>query len=505
MENIVLENHNNRYLFLEILDKGRTSIVCKVKKEGTNEENKIVAKIIFPEYTNLNYHSNELKILSNLSIDNNSNKFIFRLQNSGEGIITKHGTSSNKKYQFLILDFAEKGKLYNYYVFILKPFTEKMAKIIFEKIIKSIQFCHNKGICNLDIKPENILLTEDYIPKLSSFGVAKKYKSEDNNFFKLRGKVSSAPYMPPEMIERTPYHGDAADIYSLGIVLMTLIYPYNFLFKSATSTDDLFKKFIDKNDINHEKFWKTIQKFDKNFPQISIELKNLFTKMISKDPKTRPKSDQILNDPWFDEIRNLNENEKNKLIFNEFNSREILIKEKKLKNNNIIVSHQNIDNYLDDPLCRSVSTEYFTGDVKIKKLKNGIFLKDFVKIKGELNPIKFMNNLFNMLTLKNNCEVDDNTKNDTLKFDMIFNKEEIKTENLKNSKKEDNEEFENEEDDDEGEELYKEKNKCCIQVKLYIDESDESDYVVRFVKKSGLLNDYYKNLEIIKSSIQKII
>ena len=97
------------------------------------------------------------------------------------------------------------------------------------------------------------------------------------------------------------------------------------------------------------------------------------------------------------------------------------------------------------------------------------------------------------------------TNNDLLKRVIVFNKEEIKTEILKNSKKEEKEEFENEEDDDEGEDLYKEKNKCCIQVKLYIDESDESDYVVRFVKKSGLLNDYYKNLEIIKSSIQKII
>ena len=515
MENtgLIIETINHRYSLHNILNKGGTALVCIVKKEDAKEENKLVAKIIYPEYTETSLYLNESAILSNLSNDINSNKYIFKLKDYGEGKIIKNGEIKNYKIKFLIFECAEKGELYDYYIYIAKPFTEKMAKLVFEKLIKNVQFCHNKGICHLDIKPENILLTGNYIPKLNDFGSASAYKGENNHILLLNKYVGSRPYMSPQIIGRRPYMGNKADIYSLGITLMTFLYPYNFIFQEASIKEEnnLFRIFIDKNDINHEKFWNTVQKYVEDFPQLSNELKNLFVKMVSKNEKNRPNIEEILNDPWFDEIRNLTENEKNILIYNEFHSREIIKNEEREKDNNdLIVSHQHVDSFLEDRSSRGVSNEYFSDNLKPKCIKNGIFLKDFVKIKGELKYIKFMNDLANKLKEKNNCDFEFNSKSGSLKFEVLFNKKEIKKENLTNIKKEDNEEFdeniqnENEEneDDDENEFLFEMKNQCRIQIKLY---QDESYYYVRFVKKSGLLNDYYKNLGIIKAIIKKIL
>ena len=72
---------------------------------------------------------------------------------------------------------------------------------------------------------------------------------------------------------------------------------------------------------------------------LSQGFRDLFTRMVSNNPNQRPTIDQILNDPWMQEINNLNEQELAALeeeIINEFHNREAEILDKKLlemKNN----------------------------------------------------------------------------------------------------------------------------------------------------------------------------
>ena len=50
----------------------------------------------------------------------------------------------------------------------------KFIKIA-KQICEGIQYCHNKGVVHLDIKPQNILMDEYFRPKIADFGFTKRY------------------------------------------------------------------------------------------------------------------------------------------------------------------------------------------------------------------------------------------------------------------------------------------------------------------------------------------
>ena len=93
---------------------------------------------------------------------------------------------------------------------------------IIAQILSAIEASHNAGIIHLDIKPENILLTEDGSVKLSDFGVAG---TSNDEFTAGRGTEG---YMAPEQIDLSKINliGPRTDIYSVGILLMEMLTGY---------------------------------------------------------------------------------------------------------------------------------------------------------------------------------------------------------------------------------------------------------------------------------------
>jgi serine/threonine protein kinase len=76
-------------------------------------------------------------------------------------------------------------------------------------------------VLHCDIKPENILLEEDYCPKVSDFGLSKLTNKKDKvTMSKIRG---TRGYMAPEWaIHREPITAKA-DVYSFGMVLLEIV------------------------------------------------------------------------------------------------------------------------------------------------------------------------------------------------------------------------------------------------------------------------------------------
>ena len=66
-------------------------------------------------------------------------------------------------------------------------FSEKHAQVIFKKIVEAIKFCHNKGICHLDIKPANIVFDKNFEPVIIDFGYAAKFIDDNKKkiFYRL--------------------------------------------------------------------------------------------------------------------------------------------------------------------------------------------------------------------------------------------------------------------------------------------------------------------------------
>ena len=93
-------------------------------------------------------------------------------------------------------------------------------------VFKATLYCHDLGICHRDLKPENILLTFDkelgkcIDLKLCDIGLAAKISSNSM----LSDFCGSPGFFAPEMIIAGKYHGDKADIWSVGCILLEMLF-----------------------------------------------------------------------------------------------------------------------------------------------------------------------------------------------------------------------------------------------------------------------------------------
>jgi serine/threonine-protein kinase len=90
-------------------------------------------------------------------------------------------------------------------------------------VARALNFAHGNHVVHRDMKPANILLDPQGVPKVTDFGIAKRLTAE--SALTLTGAVMGTPvYMAPEQARGTSRDvGAAADIYSLGAILYEML------------------------------------------------------------------------------------------------------------------------------------------------------------------------------------------------------------------------------------------------------------------------------------------
>ncbi|HRJ50677.1 MAG TPA: serine/threonine-protein kinase, partial [Phycisphaerales bacterium] len=87
-------------------------------------------------------------------------------------------------------------------------------------IARGLQAAHNAAVLHCDLKPSNILLTEDGTPKIADFGLARRVQSEKSG----DGPVGSFAFMSPEQFNGgSDANMTTADIYGLGGILYWML------------------------------------------------------------------------------------------------------------------------------------------------------------------------------------------------------------------------------------------------------------------------------------------
>ena len=218
--------------------------------------------------------------------------------------------------------------------------------------------------------------------------------------------------------------------------------------------------------------------------------------MIKYFPDERIESKNILNHPWFNEIKIMKKEKKEEYdnLVNEINKELEKLAPDVMKNNQTYLKNENIES-LNAPYNKKSGDDdeykFFEDNCKPKFEDTPINMKNCIKIKGDLDSNQFMNKLCNKLILlfgKDNCQIEANKEK--LKFIITFFKK------LEKEEEEEEEEEDDEENENENIPYLK------IQIKLY-KVSDE--YLLRFIQKEGIRKDFLDKFDEISKIVKLIL
>lgn len=184
----------------------------------------------------------------------------------------------NEDVLCLVMEYASGGEIFDYLVSNGRM-REKEARAKFRQLLSAIQYCHSKRIVHRDLKAENILLDTNLNVKVADFGLANMFQYD----CRLSTFCGSPPYAAPELFLGIPYYGPSVDIWSLGVILFTLVLGH--LPFDARDLRELRLKIIGLN--------YTIPR-----GAVSPECETLLKKILVLDPQDRPSLKMMMQDKW---------------------------------------------------------------------------------------------------------------------------------------------------------------------------------------------------------------
>lgn len=192
----------NRYEIIEKIGGGGMAVVYKAKCRLLNRF--VAVKILRNEYTQdkdlVNKFKRESQAVASLSHPN---------------IVNVYDVGEVDDLYYIVMEMVS-GKT-------LKKVIQEKGSLHQEEIIhyakqiaRALQHAHNNFVVHRDIKPQNILITEDHIAKVTDFGIA--LSSTTSTLTNTGSLVGSVHYFSPEQA-RGGYTDAKTDLYSLGIVM----------------------------------------------------------------------------------------------------------------------------------------------------------------------------------------------------------------------------------------------------------------------------------------------
>ncbi|XP_070984652.1 MAP/microtubule affinity-regulating kinase 3-like isoform X4 [Oncorhynchus clarkii lewisi] len=196
--------HVGNYRLLKTIGKGNFAKVKLARHILTGRE--VAIKII--DKTQLNPNSlqklfREVRIMKILNHPN---------------IVKLFEVIETERTLYLVMEYASGGEVFDYLV-AHGRMKEKEARAKFRQIVSAVQYCHQKRIVHRDLKAENLLLDADMNIKIADFGFSNEFTMGN----KLDTFCGSPPYAAPELFQGKKYDGPEVDVWSLGVILYTLV------------------------------------------------------------------------------------------------------------------------------------------------------------------------------------------------------------------------------------------------------------------------------------------
>lgn len=193
------------YLFEGTLGRGGMGTVFRGRHIETGEIHAV--KVLSPIYSNDDHFrgrfESEIKALLKLDHPNIVQLISFG-QEAGNLFFSMEMVEGNSLFQM-----QRKGHKFNW----------RECLAITKDICQGLRHAHDRGIIHRDLKPGNLLMTGDGQIKITDFGIAKSFGSNQNTGENVLGTMD---FMSPEQARGEPVT-IRSDLYSLGTVLFTLL------------------------------------------------------------------------------------------------------------------------------------------------------------------------------------------------------------------------------------------------------------------------------------------
>lgn len=168
-----------------------------------------------------------IKMLGNSNC--NGDEFISEVATIGKihhvNIVRLIGFCSEENSRALIYEFMPHGSLDKYIFSSEKSLSWDKLNEIALGIARGLNYLHHgcdMQIVHFDIKPHNILLDNNFVPKVADFGLAKLFPKDDN-FVPLSAMRGTIGYIAPEMVSRSfGVISSKSDVYSFGMLLLEM-------------------------------------------------------------------------------------------------------------------------------------------------------------------------------------------------------------------------------------------------------------------------------------------
>ena len=197
----------NRYQIIRKIGDGGMAFVYEAKDKLLNRT--VAVKVLRPEFVDdeefLKKFKREAEAVASLSHPN---------------IVNVYDVGEDGKVHYIVMEYIDGQNLKD----IIKnegTLDEYTALDITKQIAMALSAAHKKGIVHRDIKPHNILISnEGRIVKVADFGIAKAVSN--STMTNIGSIIGSVHYFSPEQAKGNSVNA-TADLYSLGIVLYEMI------------------------------------------------------------------------------------------------------------------------------------------------------------------------------------------------------------------------------------------------------------------------------------------
>jgi len=202
---------------------------------------------------------------------------------SHPGVVGIEDVFDGEEYLYLVLELVTGGELFDL-INSKGLFKEDEARDLVKQMIDTLVYLHGKGIAHRDLKFENILLKDKNYDKIkiSDFGLSRIIK--EGSF--MQTICGTPEYIAPEVLKSksTSGYGKAVDLWSLGVILYTMLCGMRpFEGSEGNNVLSLVKKGI------------------YSYPddvELSKEAIDLIDKMLTIDPAKRITADEAAVHPW---------------------------------------------------------------------------------------------------------------------------------------------------------------------------------------------------------------